>query len=430
MSARPFRNARDRSAPAQRNWFRLGLVVALLLTVLGFTIVVAWRYFDVAEVRLPDVRGLHQDEATRVLRAAELDPVSHAENVPGAEIGEVTSQAPRAGTVVRRGRRVSIGVHTPPEATRAPRLLGLELAEASRLARDANVPITSVGFAASDAAADRIVAQRPEPGTTLAPGEGLELVVSRGAEVPTVALPEVVGLDVEAARARLRSLGFRRVEAVPSSLSFDRPNAVNAQFPPAGDTVPVSTAVTLYFALPGDRIVKVPALEGASLSRAQLLLGAAGLELGEVTFVEDPQAPPGVIGVEPGDFTVRGSPIALTVNGPARPVDRIVRPRGDEAGEGAAGAPGGGGAAGPGVEPLADGARLVPFGFDPAELGVRSLMQQDYQLRLVVADDRGERTVVDRRVAAGESYATRVRVYGDALLQTYINDVFFQAWSP
>lgn len=430
MSARPSPFSHDR--PARRNWFRLGLVAALLLVVLGFTVITALNYFAVAEVPLPDVTGLQHEEATRLLRERELEPESYPENVPGAAVGEVTSQAPRGGTIVRRGRRVAIGVHTPPEATRTPRLVGLPLERASRLARDANLPVTRVSFSPDDAPAQRVIAQQPEPGTVLEPGEGLELVVSRGAQTPEAPVPDLVGLELDEARRELRALGFRQVEAVPSSLSFDRPNAVNAQFPPPGEAAPVSTAVTLYYALPGREIVRIPELEGVPVERAQLLLHAAGLELGEVTFVSDPDAPPGVREASPGAYTVRGSPVALVVNGPQQRIDRFPVRADDPALPGATpDAPAGArDAEAPARQAPADGSRQVPFAFDPAELGVRALMRQDYRLRLVVEDERGERTVVDRTVPAGEAFRTMVPVYGDALLQTFINDVFFQAWNP
>ena len=73
----------------------------------------------------------------------------------------------------------------------------------------------------------------------------------------------------------------------------------------------------------------------------------------------------------------------------------------------------------------------MPFSFDPTHMGVRKLLEEPYQLRVVVSDERGERVVLDRRVAAGERVTTSVPVYGqEAMLQTYIDDVFFQAWRP
>jgi hypothetical protein len=58
-------------------------------------------------------------------------------------------------------------------------------------------------------------------------------------------------------------------------------------------------------------------------------------------------------------------------------------------------------------------------------------MDQGYQLKLVVRDSEGERTVLDRAMKAGESLVMTVQVHGGSpLLQTYIDGVFFQAWRP
>ena len=68
---------------------------------------------------------------------------------------------------------------------------------------------------------------------------------------------------------------------------------------------------------------------------------------------------------------------------------------------------------------------------DPTSFGVRALTENDYRLELVISDERGERTVLDRRVPAGQAVSTSVTVYGnDALLQTFINGDPFQAWRP
>ena len=86
----------------------------------------------------------------------------------------------------------------------------------------------------------------------------------------------------------------------------------------------------------------------------------------------------------------------------------------------------------PVAEPAApdDGGRNVPFDFDPASLGVASLQEQAYRFKLVIADERGERTALERQMSPGEPVQVDLTVYGEATLQTYINDILFQAWNP
>jgi hypothetical protein len=57
-------------------------------------------------------------------------------------------------------------------------------------------------------------------------------------------------------------------------------------------------------------------------------------------------------------------------------------------------------------------------------------MQQDYNLRLAVTDEQGERELLNRKIPAGQAITASFKVYGEATLQTYINDVLFMAWNP
>jgi hypothetical protein len=227
------------------------------------------------------------------------------------------------------------------------------------------------------------------------------------------------------------------------------------------------------YAVEGTRVVPVPDLVGLPLWRAQLALRAARLELGAVRRVEDATLPEGVVEAMPAGYTVVGSPIAVVVNGSGGQLEldgydgllwpgdldwqgetgRLPTvggptpgsPRGSDPGSGGGPAGGGGPASaddGPVVvEPdvpapgtartESDGSRIIPFRFDPASVGIASLAREAYALRLVIADDEGERVAFDRELAAGERVEIPVRVVGDeAMLQTFINGSFFQAWRP
>ena len=402
---------------------RIRLILSLLV-VAGLIVATGWTlrsYFQVEEVRLPDLVGMEVSEATRVLRQASLQPSTFAENVPGARANAVTTQAPPPGAVVRRGRTVSLGVNTPPESARVPVLVGLSQQEALQRLRDLNLTVGEVAFAFSDRTPGLVISQDPAAGANLGSRPNVGLVVSRGPAREDLAVPELQGVDLGEAVRRLDDLGFTRVETLAATVSFERPRTVTEQHPPAGEIVPASTPVTLLYALPGNRIVKVPDMVGMSVSRAQLALRAANLELGAIQTIDDPARPGGVVEVAPSTYTLSGSPIRLVVNGTSNFVDRLFEPRSTPSRDEPR----------PAEEPEVPNVRAIPFTFDPAAMGVRSLTDQGYHLRLVVEDDQGERTILDRNVEAGETIATTVTVYGqDALLQTYVNGVPFQAWRP
>lgn len=394
------------------------LTVAALVVVTGFSV---RTYFQVEEVRLPDLTGMNVTDATRTLRQAELVPATYSENVQGVDPNTVTSQAPPAGAVVRRGRTVSLGVNTPPEASRVPVLVGLTQQEATQRLRDLNLAAAELSFAYSDRTAGLVIEQTPAAGERFGSNVRISLVVSRGRGRTDLTVPDLVGTDLGQAVRQLEDMGFTRIESAAANVSFDRPRAITDQSPAPGETVPASTPITLLYSLPGSRIVAVPELAGMSVSRAQLALRAANLSLGHIEYVDDPAREQGVLQTSPAGYTVAGSPIRLVVNGTPSAIDRLFEPRTTQQDQEPEI---------PTETPVPD-RRSIPFTFDPASMGVRSLVEEAYHLRLVVDDREGERTVLDRNVEAGEIVSTTVTVYGpDALLQTFINGIPFQAWRP
>ncbi len=407
---------------------RLVLAGAVFLLVIVAVVLDAGRYFAVEEQVLPDLIGMPFDQAARLLRSQGFDPVTFVEHVEGAPAETVTSQSPEPGTVVKRLRSIHLGINTPPAAAVLPDMLGMLESAAKGRAAELNLPLGLIQYQPSGKPAGTVIAQEPPGGVRLAEGASIALVVSSGPERQAVALPDLVGTDVDDAVQQLARLGFGRVEAVPSGISFSQPRAVVAMQPAAGEVVPPGTPVLLSYSLSTANVVQVPDVIGQPQWQAQLAIGAAQLRVGQVTFVQDPERPEGVVDVRPTGYTALGTPVFLTVNGtptgglvPDFTVPDVIGPTDL-----------GGGAAPPtGGETVGDGSRLVPFTFDPTNMGVKRLLEQPYDLKLVVSDDRGERVVFDRRVGAGQSVITSVAIYGqEAMLQTYVDDVFFQAWRP
>lgn len=413
----------------------LVFAVVLLLAAAVFTVVNLSRYFTVEEVRLPDLVGMPQEQAAQLVRREGLEPVSFVEYIADATPGAVTSQAPAAGAVVKQGRTVHLGVNTVSAEARIPDMLGMREEDARARAQELNLPLGTVVYRAGDGPVGTVVEQTPVGGNRLGPDEKVELVVSRGRERVIVTLPDLVGVDVDDAIATLNGLGFTRVESVAAAVSFSAPGSVVAMTPSQGTPVVQSTPVILQYALSSANVVSVPEIIGYPQWRAQLALRAAQLEIGVITYVQDPAQGAGVIAVQPTGYTLPGTPVLMTINGepPALPFPGFDTPLGSQTpgDQGGQRQPVAGGGEGDAGTPPSDGSRAVPFTFDPTYMGVRRLLEGPYNLRLVVTDDLGERTVLDKQLQAGEVATTTVSVYGsEAMLQTFIDGVFFQAWRP
>src|SRR5690606_34801121 len=135
-------------AGGKRLW--LGIAGVLLLGTAVFTAMNVRDYFTVAEVRLPDLVGVQQDDAAAVLRRQGLEPVSFVEYVEGATPGAVTSQSPAAGAVVKQGRTVHLGINTVAAEERVPDLLGMQEADAKERAASLNLPLGTISYTSGD----------------------------------------------------------------------------------------------------------------------------------------------------------------------------------------------------------------------------------------------------------------------------------------
>jgi beta-lactam-binding protein with PASTA domain len=422
MAERSVAESAERAGALRRGLTRFMLLFALFVAVAALTFFAVQTYFEVEEIALPDLTGMPLTQAMGQIRELDLVPLTFSENIAGVPVNTVTSQAPPPGSIVRRGRTIGVGVNSPPESALVPDLVGRMVDVAVQVARDAGLEVEEVSYVYDLAEAGRVLIQTPAAGQPLL-DRSILLTVSRGQERASVAVPDLSGLGLEAARARLHSLGFTRVETLASTVSFERPGSVAGQYPAVGTVVPASTPVIVLYALGTNAVVRVPNVNGLPLWRAQVALRASGLEVGEVRYVRDPLQPPGVVALDPSTLTIVGAPIAVVINGePGGPNILLGNPGDSET------PPAGGPQPGEGAS---NDSRTVPFTFDVRSLGIPALIGQDFDLRLVVSDSRGERTLLDRRVNANEVVSTRVTVFGDEpLLQTYINGDLYLAWRP
>jgi beta-lactamase regulating signal transducer with metallopeptidase domain/murein DD-endopeptidase MepM/ murein hydrolase activator NlpD len=75
-------------------------------------------------------------------------------------------------------------------------------------------------------------------------------------------------------------------------------------------------------------------------------------------------------------------------------------------------------------------ARVIPFRFDPKEVGDASLLEQAYEIRVLVQDEQGERELLWRKVPAAQVTEATFKIYGEATMQLFINNVRFMTWNP
>ena len=207
------------------------------------------------QVEIPDLTGMTREEAKDELEAEglELGEVTPEVN-EDVEEGTVFDQDPGPGEEADTGAEVAITISAPPENVIVPTVIGQtqDSAENEITAAGLGVDVTT---APSDQAAGIVIAQDPEGGAELPPGDVVTITVSEGPEERE--MPDVRGQDANEAQAFLESDYGLVVEQVEQPCADAiPPGAVCEQDPAPGEPVSEGDSSTL-FVQPGDAALPV-----------------------------------------------------------------------------------------------------------------------------------------------------------------------------
>lgn len=199
------------------------------------------------EAKLPNVTGLHVDDAVRRLRMAGFDGEQGEERYHvNAPKGTVLEQDPQGGTMVPRGTMVTMSTSKGQLEAQVPRLLGLTRRQAQTALQNAGFEVGDVLPQPSNAPRGEVIATSPLTGTTQPIPSAVNLTVSSGPS--ELEMPDVVGQSYPQARVLLEQLGLAPGTPLYDSTSYMTEYTVIAQSPLPGVAVAPGTAVTLRVA--------------------------------------------------------------------------------------------------------------------------------------------------------------------------------------
>jgi serine/threonine-protein kinase len=229
--------------PPRRTGLFVGVLVLLLALLAGGLFLFANEFGDEqgSTVAVPNVVGATEAAARASLSDAGLEatavPVADAAIPPG----QVVSTEPPAGREVEEGSSVELRISQGPETVDVPDLTG-------ETQEDALETLTGLGLTGtpvpeeSDEPEGTVIGQDPPPGP-VAKGSGVRLAVSAGSGDTDV--PNVRGLSVEDASARLEDAGFVVVTAEESSDEVDEGLVIRTD-PPRDAVAPEGSEVTIF----------------------------------------------------------------------------------------------------------------------------------------------------------------------------------------
>ncbi|OUM87718.1 MAG: hypothetical protein BAA01_12965 [Bacillus thermozeamaize] len=243
----------DESAPSSVPKRRLRWWMSLALVMLTAVLVVAgWMALDrlqakwnVPEVVTPNVVGLPEDEAVRLLKNAGLEVERFEVENEGMSPHHVVRQDPPGDLKVKVNRTVRIWVNTGPASLTLPSLAGRTRQEAVAELENLGLSYSLEEEYSHRVPKGEIIRHDPPSQSTVIPGRTtVKLVVSAGPEMLTMI--DLRGLSLKEAETRLleKELSLGRVYTQPSD---EQKGTVLRQFPyEPGQPVPIGSEVDLW----------------------------------------------------------------------------------------------------------------------------------------------------------------------------------------
>ena len=127
--------------------------------------------------------------------------------------GEILDQQPRAGEMVKKGRRIILSINAlSPQLVVVPNLVGETIRQALIVLEQAGLAVGRLSFT-PDIAINNVLAQNFKgvaiaPGDSIPKGSSLDLVLGNGFSGAVTAMPEILGFTLAEARNALAAVSM------------------------------------------------------------------------------------------------------------------------------------------------------------------------------------------------------------------------------
>ncbi|TQL22988.1 Stk1 family PASTA domain-containing Ser/Thr kinase [Streptomyces sp. SLBN-134] len=299
--------------PRRRTGLRRGPMAIVVAVLLALGVGTGIWYINSGQfTKVPPLLAKTEKEARDRLATAGLDVGEVNEAFSDTvERGTVISTDPKAGARIRSHDPVALTLSKGPETVRLPDLDGYPLDRARDVLKDEGLEPGMVTREFSDGVPrGSVISTKPGKGTKVRAGSAVALTVSKGSPVD---VPDVIGDDLEDARAGLEEAGLK-VKIAPERVNSEHDaGQVARQNPGEGRQVAEGDTVTLTLAK-GPEMVEVPDVVGDSVDDARSQLEGAGFR------VKEDRGLLGLFGdtvrsqsVDGGDTAPRGSTITIEI---------------------------------------------------------------------------------------------------------------------
>lgn len=199
--------------PNAKKFIIIGVILLALAAVAAIPIITAGvmnSKSQVKDVQIPNVVGLTSEEAKQRIEESKL--IFESEEIYSADVeaGYVISQKPAyaANYNVKEGSVVTVMVSKGKETVKMPKVAGMEFADAEKTLMKLGIKIEKIEETSQKVPEGVVISQETEEDTDIEVGETVKLHVSTGTGIKQVAVPHVVGKDVEEAKQILTELNL------------------------------------------------------------------------------------------------------------------------------------------------------------------------------------------------------------------------------
>jgi beta-lactam-binding protein with PASTA domain len=229
----------------------VGLVFKMIFVTVLVMALAAWfsyeavrMYVKTPEVTVPNVRGMREADAVKLLSAKKLALIEErSEPSPLVAPGEIIDQRPLPGTSAKEHTLVRIVISSGRSNFIVPDVVGETRDNALNKIKGAGLEVGDVLTIENEKVPkDAVISQNPEANKGLDQPAKVDLLISAGPRGSSLTMPDVTGRSVPEARATLNALGI-------TSIATDPPNSqagiVTSQAPLVGKLILQSQTVTL-----------------------------------------------------------------------------------------------------------------------------------------------------------------------------------------
>jgi eukaryotic-like serine/threonine-protein kinase len=230
--------------------FRMALLLFILSSVAFLSALTAMRFaVQGREVAMPDVVGKGAVPALQILRGRGVGMKVEDRIFSNLPVDTVVRQSPPPNMRVKTGQSAHVVLSLGPQKVTIPQLTDRSLRAAQVELLRAGMQLGEISSAyLPDGLADTVTQQDPAPGNTEVTSPHANLLVSLGPRPAAYVMPELAGLPLAEAQAKLGSAGLRLSKLSPVPAADSASGAVVGQTPARGQRIDSNSTIELQVA--------------------------------------------------------------------------------------------------------------------------------------------------------------------------------------